>query len=152
MRKNQIRQLINDLHTIAEVLEQHPEINTPTISDYSAGVTARFHYYGENAAAEIANDIRFFPGVKFNKNDPTKGTFENNYYTLTGKLDVLEVQFLAPRDKVCNRVVTGTETVTEELPDPAEVAKLPTVKTERTIETVEWQCVPLLAKAEAVAS
>ena len=146
MKKSQIRRIINDLHTIADVLEKNPELNEPSISDDYEGVTVRFHYYSADAAARIANDVRLFPGMKFNKNDPKKDDFEKNYYTLTAKLDVLNIQFLAPRATVCQRVVTATETVTEEVPDPAEVAKLPTIKHERTVETVEWQCVPLLAK------
>jgi hypothetical protein len=44
------------------------------------------------------------------------------------------------RNLVCERVVTGTETVTVTEPDPELVAGLPTVTRTETREIVEWVC------------
>ena len=57
------------------------------------------------------------------------------------------VKMLASRDEVCERVVTGVETVTETVPDPELVAQVPLVEVNRAVELVEWVCRPLLAVA-----
>jgi hypothetical protein len=54
-------------------------------------------------------------------------------------------QLLSPRESVCERVVTGTETTRKTVPDPAKLADVPLVEVEETVETVEWVCKPLLA-------
>lgn len=56
----------------------------------------------------------------------------------------------ADRNEVCERVVTGTETVVKEVPDPELLAAVPTVKVVETVETVEWHCGSLLAPAGSV--
>lgn len=48
----------------------------------------------------------------------------------------------AARNQVCERVVTGTREVEEEIVDPA----APKIKRSRTEEIVEWRCTPLLAE------
>ena len=64
---------------------------------------------------------------------------------LLGRFDGLHVVAYAGRDRVCERVVTGIETVTV----PAVEAK-PETTEER--EIVEWRCAPLLAGRDEVAS
>ena len=49
------------------------------------------------------------------------------------------------RDEICERVVTGTKTVTREVPDP----DAPKISVTETVEEVEWRCRPILP-AEAV--
>lgn len=51
----------------------------------------------------------------------------------------------AGRDAVCERIVTGTHEVTEEVPDPELLAQVPVVTRTRTVEDVEWRCAPFLA-------
>lgn len=51
----------------------------------------------------------------------------------------------AHREEVCERIVTGTREVTEQVPDPALLAEVPMVQQTRTEEIIEWQCRPLLA-------
>lgn len=58
----------------------------------------------------------------------------------------------AKREQVCERVVTGSETVTKTVPDPDALALVPTVEVTETVETYRWECSPLLAAAEAVSS
>lgn len=55
------------------------------------------------------------------------------------------IHVYAARDKVCERVVTGTETVIKNVPDPEALAAVPTVEVTEEVETVEWVCRPLLA-------
>ena len=51
----------------------------------------------------------------------------------------------ADRNEVCERVVTGTDTVIRTVPDPAALAAVPTIEVTETVERVEWICKPLLA-------
>lgn len=57
----------------------------------------------------------------------------------------------ADRADVCERVVVGTEEVTEEVPDSAYLADAPLVKVTKTVEKVEWRCSPILAEAGGAA-
>ncbi|MCU1677680.1 MAG: hypothetical protein JWM93_2438 [Frankiales bacterium] len=66
---------------------------------------------------------------------------------LIGAIDGLNVQMIVDRDAVCERVVTGTREVTEDVPDPAALAAVPTTTVTRTVEDVEWVCRPLLTEA-----
>lgn len=54
----------------------------------------------------------------------------------------------ADREEVCEKIVTGTREVTEEVPDPQALAAVPTVTVTKTVEDVEWRCGSLLAPAE----
>jgi hypothetical protein len=58
----------------------------------------------------------------------------------------LNLSVFGYRDQVCERVVTGVETVTREVPDPEALAAVPTVEVTETVEQVEWRCGPLLAE------
>jgi len=61
--------------------------------------------------------------------------------------NAVKVWAYAKREQVCTRVVTGTETVTVKVPDPA--VEIPMVEVEETREIVEWKCEPLLAEGGA---
>lgn len=49
-------------------------------------------------------------------------------------------QLYAPREEVCERVVTGTREVVSEVPDPVMVAAVPKVRRVEVVEDVEWRC------------
>ncbi len=51
----------------------------------------------------------------------------------------------AAREEVCERVVVGTETVTETVKDPDLLAQVPDVEITTEREVVEWRCHPILA-------
>lgn len=73
-----------------------------------------------------------------------------------GYLDVfvplrgLTLKLVELRSEVCERVVTSTETVTEEVPDPDYIAAAPTKTVTREVEQVEWRCTPILAASDSV--
>jgi hypothetical protein len=73
----------------------------------------------------------------------TKGAQDDTF-----ELDIswpgLTIKVLAHRDQVCERVVTGTETVTKLVPD-LDAPPRPMVEVTETVERVEWRCGPLLA-------
>lgn len=56
----------------------------------------------------------------------------------------VHVTVTAGRDEVCERVITGTREVTEQVPDPEALKAVPLVEVTRTVEDVEWRCRPLL--------
>lgn len=61
--------------------------------------------------------------------------------------DRVKVDICQQRDQVCERIVTGTETVTKKVPDPVALAAVPEVEVTETVETVEWRCRPIMAPA-----
>lgn len=58
----------------------------------------------------------------------------------------------AGRDLVCERVVTGTQEVTEEVADPEALAAVPKVSVTKTVEVVEWKCDGFLKPAPKAAA
>lgn len=47
---------------------------------------------------------------------------------------------LAERDVVCERVVVGTDEITEQVPDPDALAAVPMISRTRTVQRTEWRC------------
>jgi len=74
------------------------------------------------------------------------------YLDVTVPLQALQIVLTDLRAQVCERVVTGTQTVTEEVPDPDYIAAAPKVTVTREVESVEWNCVPILSHDAAVQS
>lgn len=100
----------------------------------------------------MAETIRRFKAIA---TAPVRKEYEDGgdgYFNATIPLRALRIKLTDLRARVCERVVTGTTTVTEEIPDPEYVAAAPKVAVTRTVESVEWKCVPILADAEAVQS
>jgi hypothetical protein len=132
---------IAGLRQLADLLEQNPDALPLPYEGRSGAIT--FHFLsGEDPKAEMAAAARAIP----TRLDKSGG---DSYFDLTGSLHGLKIELTAFRDAVCERVVTGTETVTEQVRDPeaAEqaLASVPLVEVTRTIEHVEWRCTPLLA-------
>jgi hypothetical protein len=55
------------------------------------------------------------------------------------------IRIYTEREAVCERVVTGTTTVTETVPVGEDTRPVETIT--REVETYEWRCAPLLAAA-----
>ncbi len=135
------------LAPLVTTLEAHPELIYSIVIGQD-GAEIRVDFWHNTAAADMAAAARLFPTV-FTKNNPTEGYgYNSTYYILTGQVNGVKITLTAYRNDVCKRVVTHVEHVVEELPDPELVAALPTIKVEREVETVEWQCVPLLREAD----
>lgn len=64
------------------------------------------------------------------------------YMRVHGYLGQLPITISSDRNLVCTKVVTGTETVTREIPDP----DAPKITVTEEQEIVEWECPPLLSK------
>jgi hypothetical protein len=74
----------------------------------------------------------------------TNGT-EDQFFGIEVSFGWLTLYVYADRDEVCERVVTGSREVVEEVPDPEALAAVPKVTVTTTVEDVVWRCGPLLA-------
>ena len=129
------------LRALADLLDNNPDVRLPDrmSRDFSWGVHGTHVPEGKAVPAALAALARtIIPGVRTKRADDA-------YYRVTGKLLGLNLEVWGIRDQVCNKVVTGTETVTREIPDPDALAAVPTTTVTETIDTVEWICAPLLA-------
>lgn len=132
---NSRQDYIDGLRQLADLLESTPDLPTPYVSGTSV-FWADWH-----DAARVAKLASLVPG-KLRKNNPSKGGYDAKYYELTSdkKVGPFELSVRSYRATVCEKVQTGTKTVT-----------IPAV--EATPERIEEQpvfefvCSPLLAKA-----
>lgn len=125
------------LRALADLLDAHPQVPLPHYGTSGAPM-AIFFLSGEDPKAALVAATRAFPGPK------QKGVWDT-YYDVQGSLHGLHYKLTAFRDAVCERIVTGTREVVEEVPDPEALAAVPKVTVTTTVEDVEWKCSPLLA-------
>jgi len=117
------------LRDLADILDNNPDLPLPY-----HGKSVGLHWI-ENDKASAAVFARLIPGTV------TK-TARGDALDLEGQIAGLKVLFIASRDAVCERVVTGTHEVTV----PAQPAVKATKATTRVVEDVEWVCGPLLSE------
>jgi hypothetical protein len=128
---------ITGLRQLADILERHDDLPLPY-----TGTASRLLWIAglSEDHAELARTFaRNIPGV-------LRKNVRGDVFDLIGDIQGLHVQLIVDRDAVCERVVTGTETVTRQVPDPSVV--VPTVEVTEVVEQVEWVCSPLLADRE----
>lgn len=130
---------IAGLRLLAVLLEQHPDLPLPY---YGASET-----YGRmtvfcSSREQIAEFARLLPGQSTKHVDQDNSNYG---FALHGTLAGLHLDIRAHRDEVCERVVTGTETVVKQVPDPT--VDVPLVEVTEDVEIVEWRCAPLLSDA-----
>lgn len=135
------------LREIAEWLDAHPEVPLPNIDSTVTGkdrptLTILIGWWNSKDQREDMATIGRAMG-KFSKHARDGG--ERFYiYRVFGSV---AVAVSADRDEVCERVVTGTHEVTEEVPDPEILATVPKVTVTKVVEDVTWVCSPILAGA-----
>ncbi|MBF6298274.1 hypothetical protein IU459_12050 [Nocardia amamiensis] len=79
---------------------------------------------------------------------PMKKDYNDTALTVTIPIGALSLKVRDMRESVCERVVTGVETVSEEIPDPDYIAAAPKITQTREVEVVEWRCAPVLAAGQ----
>lgn len=133
---------IDGLHQIADFLAEHPEVPLPHLGSYIdntyAPVLTIWLHGGREDLSEVA---RAMGKAQKTVNNDT-GEFKV-YREFAG----IKLVASADRDAVCERVVTGTREVTEEVPDPEALAAVPKVAVTKVVEDVEWRCGSLLKPA-----
>lgn len=123
------------LRHLADVIESDPDC------PYVQGPVSLFIHSTDDQAEVAARLRRAFGGGKWEKKE------HGSYLTLNGMCAGLPVNLWLDRDAVCERVVTGTREVVEEVPLGEDTRPVETVT--RTEDVVEWVCSPLLAAADA---
>jgi hypothetical protein len=131
---------IDGLRAFADILEDRPEVPLPYDGNDSEMAINHF-LCAADPRAELAAAARAFP-CSWRKEA------RDEYFDLHGELHGLKLRLTAFRDAVCERVVTGTREVTEEVSDPEALAAVPKVAVTKVIEDVSWICAPLMAPAE----
>jgi len=143
MSEELARQQAAGLRALADMIEVHPELahNFSHTFGYS-GINA--HPQREDVAAELADIARIAlrSGAKVTKDISEK------FHNLVLDFGAVKVDVLAYREQVCERVVVGTREITEEIPDPDQLAAVPTVTQTRTEDIVKWRCTPLLSRSD----
>jgi hypothetical protein len=123
------------LRALADMIEANPEL-----ADHAGYLDASNVFYVQDKAA-MAAIARAALAHGF---EVMKDAFGDVYKVLL-KHGPVGFAALASRGEVCERVVTGTREVAEEIPDPVALAAVPTTTVTRVVEDVEWICKPLLA-------
>ncbi|MFD8496278.1 hypothetical protein [Amycolatopsis sp. NPDC059657] len=133
-------QLAAGLRAFADMIEQNPETADGfryTLTDAAINV----HLADGNEAEQQA----MFARVALRHGAKVTKDINDTWHNLIIDFGGVKAQVLAYREEVCERVVTGTETVTKTVPDPKLLAEVPTIEVTEKVETYEWQCKPLLA-------
>lgn len=130
-------QYIAGLRQLADLLEQHDELPVPHDGSDSP-ITVHFLGGSDPKSAFVAA-ARLVPG----KLDKLAWADYFDLETTFGGPDGLRFALTAYRRDVCERVVTGVETVTHTVPDPD--VEVPLVEVTEQVEQIEWRCRPLLA-------
>jgi hypothetical protein len=137
------------LRALADLIEANPEIAEHTRftfdrldafahGDDAAAVLAAMARAGKAAGHRVTKDFDdSFGGVEIHLSEEVS-PFAGGDVVLA---------FHAPREQVCERIVTGTREVTETVRDP----DAPKITRTRVEDVVEWRCAPLLADEAAEA-
>lgn len=131
---------IAGLRALADVLEANPHLRLPYDGSHKGAALAIMPHGDERQ--ELADWVRALPGKKEKKD-------RGEYFDLNGTLHGLHIKVICDRDEVCERVVTGTREVTEDVRDPEALAAVPMITVTKTVEDVEWRCSSILAEASA---
>lgn len=138
-RNERAAEIVAGLRDLADLIVANPELAEifPT-----GNVNLSRHLFAD-AAETMAWFARIAAraGLKVEKDYS-----DNGYASVEARVNGLVSMYVqTDRAEVCTRVVTGTETVTKKVKDPAALAAVPEVEVTEEVETYEWQCRPLLA-------
>jgi hypothetical protein len=136
------RELADGLRQLADMIAANPELLPFVRYGLGDGGIVCTTSRADDEAAALRQLVRAALRVG---GAVTKGV-RGKYFDLFLRFGPVKVQFIADRDDVCERVVTGTREVTEEVPDPEMLAAVPKTTVTRTEEVVEWKCRPLLGE------
>ena len=130
------------LRKIADLLEAHPEIETPYLDaddtyDISA-IRFQFTSHGDRAADAAAAVVKAFPG-SFRKQ------FNEGDFYLYGIFEGVKVDIRTRREDVCTAREVGM--TTRKVRDPEKAAAVPFVNIE--VPVYEYDCNPILSGVSA---
>lgn len=129
----QARAQAEGLHALADMIEKNPHI--PPASGYLKSVNVWW-----------AADVDEVTAIAKAGNDcgaTVTGGISGDVYILELTWGPITARALTERERVCERTVVGTETVTEVVSDPTLLAEVPTIEVVKEVDLVKWQCPPL---------
>lgn len=138
-----------DLRSLADAVEHNPFLATLITQGFGSSL---FPLYAaaddqrENLRELMVATIRQLQPLA---TGPVEKRYSDKWFYATVPMRALKLELAEERDQVCTRVVTGVETVTEEIPDPEYIAAAPKVTQTREVEVVEWKCEPLMKATTA---
>lgn len=131
-----------EIAEVAAFVRRHPHL-ARHMRNVDLGVTARINVYvggyGGGGAATIAEFATAAARAGYKVVKKPGGT-EDQFFGVEIHFGWPHIYVYADREQVCERVVTGTREVVEEIPDP----DAPKITRTRTEEIVEYHCGPLL--------
>lgn len=132
-----------DLRALADLAAADPFVAamlTNLISDNSIFPVHSADYSHAHQQRDVMAEAirRFKPAAAA----PIRKEYPGDFFYAKVPMKAITLRLAEERAAVCERVVTGIETVTETVPDPEYIA--PTVTVTREVETVEWRCGPVL--------
>ncbi|OZM74007.1 hypothetical protein CFN78_06890 [Amycolatopsis antarctica] len=132
-----------DLHALADFIAANPQL-----ADYFRYTKVAVNVFPrtDNPTAELAEFART---ARRNGAKVTKDGDDEWFFVRASFGGHAKVELNAHREKVCERVQTGTETVTKTVPDPT--VDVPMVELTEEVPVYAWECKPLLASTEVTA-
>ena len=118
-------QYIAGLKEVIAFYENNPDIPTPS------------YYSHTNATVGTKEDA----AAVMRALGACKKEYEDNLFTVAGMIGKIDARFVFFRDAVCVKRVVGTKV------EPAKIIERQ-VLPERTVEIVEWDCMPILSTEE----
>lgn len=134
---------IASLLTAAGLLDSKPELRAPDATMQRDGrLLLRWDVWDGEPAAKIAELTKLIGG-KWDKNAPAaEGDYATTYFELSQRHEDVTLVITTYRDRVCERVVTGTREVTVSKPIVSGHEDVT-----ETVEDFEWRCHPILHSA-----
>ena len=132
---------VHIMRKIADLLAEHPEIETPYLDTYTYDINAiRFQFtsHGEGAANAAAAVVKAFPG-SFRK------SFAGDSFNLYGTFEGVKVEIRTMREDVCTARQVGV--TTQKVRDASLAAAVPFVDIEAPVYV--YDCNPILSGATA---
>jgi hypothetical protein len=139
-----------DLRAIADAVENNQFLAALIAQAFEGAIFPMFavdRENGDDPRVVMAETIRLLKALAAG---PTSKRYSDKWFYAEVPLRAIKLRLTDEREKVCTRVVTGTETVTEEIPDPEYIAAAPKVTQTREVEVVQWQCEPLMGARTGV--
>lgn len=134
------QQTIDLLRLMLDALEADESLTTPY--DFGFGAWSAVKFYPDSLD-EVRALVKAFGG-RWDKNDPNKSEYDQQYATFKANLNGLKVSIIIARNKTCEMVQVGTKTVKQE------VVKVPAVSVVEDVEVPDYQfkCEPLFSRED----
>lgn len=137
-----------DLRAIADVIQDNPHLAAMIAQLFERSlwpIHAVAYDQRDDPRAVMAGALRQFMTIA---SGPAEKHYDSDYFKAAIPLRAVKLRLTDERSQVCTRMVTGTETVTEEIPDPGYIAAAPMVTVTSERDVVEWKCEPLMGSRD----